>query len=115
MKGMGTMQENKDSFLGTYFDKDRVILLSRVIVILSWIIAAIYAVDVVTGLTVFTLQYFRGFLGPMGFTDLVQNLLYILERPVHGILYFALLQAVSKGLLIFLDVEDNTRRAARKG
>ena len=31
-----------------------------------------------------------------------------------GLFYFFGLHAVSKGLLIFLDMEDNTRRAARK-
>ena len=46
----------------------------------------------------------------LGPTDLLQNFLYIIERPVHGMLYFALLQALSKGLLIALDMEENTRR-----
>ncbi len=55
----------------------------------------------------------RGLIIGMGLTDNLQNILYILERPLHGMLYFAGMQAASKGLLIFLDVEDNTRRAAR--
>jgi hypothetical protein len=37
-----------------------------------------------------------------------------LQQPLPGLLYFFSLQAISKGLLIFLDMEDNTRRAARK-
>jgi hypothetical protein len=37
-----------------------------------------------------------------------------LQQPLPGVFYFFALQAVSKGLLIFLDMEDNTRRAARK-
>jgi hypothetical protein len=36
-----------------------------------------------------------------------------LQQPLPGLFYFFGLQAVSKGLLIFLDMEDNTRRAAR--
>ena len=36
------------------------------------------------------------------------------QQPLPGIFYFFGLQAVSKGMLIFLDMEDNTRRAARK-
>jgi hypothetical protein len=75
--------------------------------------AGIYAFDLLLGLTVMTLQYARGFMVGLGFTDALQNVLYIIERPIHGILYFGLLQALSHGLLIALDVEDNTRREAR--
>ena len=107
------MTEKEGRFLGTYFDRDMVIRWSRWIAILAWIIAGIYAVDLLTGLTTMTLQFFRGFMVGMGPTDILQQSLYVIERPVHGILYFALLQALSKGLLIMLDMEDNTRRAAR--
>jgi hypothetical protein len=37
-----------------------------------------------------------------------------LQQPLPGVFYFFALQGISKGLLILLDVEDNTRRAARK-
>ncbi len=110
---MSEIRNSNKPFLGTYFDRDAVIRLARVIVILSWVVAAIYLADVAVGLGIYALQYFRGFMAGQGFTDKLQNVLYILERPVHGVLYFALMQAVAKGLLIFLDVEDNTRRAAR--
>ncbi len=108
------MTEENGKFLGTYFDRDSVIRMARVIAVLSWVVAAIYIFDIVLSLGVFGLQWARGFFVGMGFTDYVQNLIYILERPLHGALYFAAMQAISKGLLIFLDVEDNTRRAARK-
>jgi len=108
------MTEEKRSFLGTYFDRESVLRMARIIAILSWVVAAIYVLDVIVGLGVFALQYLRGFMGGMGFTDALQQILYILERPLHGMLYFAAMQAVSKGLLIFLDVEENTRRSARK-
>ena len=108
------MTEEKEKFLGAYFDRDAVIHMARVIEILSWIVAAIYVLDFVTGMGVFILQILRGLMYMPGFTDYVQSVLYILERPLHGALYFAAMQAVSKGMLIFLDVEDNTRRAARK-
>jgi hypothetical protein len=42
------------------------------------------------------------------------NVLYIIERPFRGVVYFIALQAISKALLILMDMEDNTRRAARK-
>ena len=38
---------------------------------------------------------------------------YLLQ-PIPGVLYFFALQAISKILLILLDVEDNTRRGARQ-
>jgi hypothetical protein len=107
------MSEEKRQFLGTYFDREGVLRMARIIAILSWIVAAIYALDIVVGLGVFVLQYLRGFMVGMGFTDTLQQILYILERPLHGMLYFAAMQAVSKGLLILLDMEDNTRRAVR--
>ncbi len=108
------MKEADTGFLGTFFDRDAVLKYARLFLILSWVIVAIYAADVLAGLLSFGLQVARGFLGGMGFTDIFQQLLYILERPVHGILYFALLQTLGRGLLIGLDVEANTRRAARK-
>jgi hypothetical protein len=103
-----------EKFLGTYFDRDAVIRMARVIAILSWVVVGIYAFDILLGAGVYLLQYLRGFMAGMGLTDTLQNILYMLERPLHGLLYFAAMQAVSKGLLIFLDVEDNTRRAARR-
>lgn len=108
------MADGNEKFLGTYFDRDAVIKMARVIAVLSWVVAGIYILDILVGGGVFALQYFRGLMPGLGFTDIVQNIIYLLERPLHGVLYFAAMQAVSKGLLIFLDVEDNTRRAARR-
>ena len=108
------MTEGNERFLGTYFYRDAVIRMSRVIAILSWIVAGIYILDILVGGGVFLLQYIRGFMAGMGFTDKLQSLVFLLERPLHGALYFSAMQAVAKGLLIFLDVEDNTRRAARQ-
>ncbi len=108
------MTEKQEKFLGTYFDRDAVLKMARVIGWLSWVVAAIYILDVIVAGGVFLLQYVRGLMPGMGFTDIAQQTLFILERPLHGVLYFAAMQAVSKGLLILLDMEDNTRRAARK-
>ena len=107
------MSEERTGFLGTYFDRNQVMRMSKVLGVLAWVIAGIYAFDLLLALTTLGLQYVRGLLIGWGFTDFLQNLVYIVERPVHGILYFGLLQALSHGLLIALDVEDNTRREAR--
>jgi hypothetical protein len=107
------MNDKQTRFLGTYFDRDLVMRLSRTLSILSWVVVAIYAADLALGLTVIGLQYARGFMVGMGVTDLLQQLLYVIERPLHGILYFAVLETLAHGLLIALDIEDNTRREAR--
>ena len=104
------MRDREGKFLGTYFDRDAVMRLARILNILAWVVAAIYAVDLAVGVGTLMLQYLRGLMFGMGFTDIAQNALYVLERPVHGIVYFAVLQVLSKGLLILLDLEDNTRR-----
>jgi hypothetical protein len=60
-------------------------------------------------------QYFSGMYFDKGATFLnVFNMFspYLLQ-PLPGVFYFFGLQAISKGLLIFLDMEDSTRRAAR--
>ncbi len=108
------MTEQREKFMGTYFDRDGVIRMARVIAWLSWVVAAIYLFDVVLSLGVFALQYIRHLIMIQGFTDFATQILYIIERPLHGMLYFAAMQAVSKGLLMMLDIEDNTRRAAKK-
>lgn len=109
------MSESKnEKFMGTYFDRDAVIKISRWGEILSWVVVGVYAVDLVAALAVFILQYIRGFLGHMGFSDVFTTVLYIVERPFRGVVYFIALQAISKALLILMDMEDNTRRAARK-
>ncbi len=108
------MSGSGDRFMGTYFDRDAVLRMARWLAILSWVVAAIYAWDVVLSVGIWVLQYMRHLIMPMGFTDIAQQVLFILERPLHGVLYFAAMQAVSKGLLIMLDIEDNTRRAAKR-
>jgi hypothetical protein len=64
---------------------------------------------------VFLGQYLSGLYFDKGATFLNSVILFVNQfQPfVPGIFYFFGLQAVSKGLLIFLDMEDNTRRAAR--
>ena len=103
-----------ERFLGTYFDRDAVFQVSRWADILAWVVATVYAVDLLLALGVFILQYVRGFWAGIGLTDMFTNALYIVERPFRGVVYFIALQAISKSLLILMDMEDNTRRTARK-
>jgi len=111
---MSENQEKQQGFMGTYFDRSTVIRISRWAEISSWIVAGLYALDLLVAIGVFVLSNIRGFWAGMGFTDYVQNVLFIIERPFRGIAYFFALQAIGKALLILMDMEDNTRRAARK-
>jgi len=109
------MSESKnDNFMGTYFDRDAVVKVSRWGEILSWVVVGVYGVDLVFRLGVMGLQWMRGMFAGLGFTDIFGNLLYTVEIPFRGVVYFIALQAISKSLLILMDMEDNTRRAARK-
>jgi hypothetical protein len=100
-------------FLGTYFDRDSVLLLARVAVIFSWIVVAVYGGQLVLSTLVYILQIVRGQVYALGPTDFAQQILWLVETPFRGVVYFVALQAIAKILLIFMDIEDNTRRAAR--
>ena len=108
------MAESKnETFLGTYFDRDTIVKVSRWADILSWVVVAVYALDLILALGTFALTVVRGYWGG-GFTDFANNLIYIIERPFRGVVYFIALQGIGKTLLILMDMEENTRRAARK-
>lgn len=111
------MEENKDKdrgFLGTYFDRSVVLRLVRGAEVASWVVLVVYAFQLLVSATATTLSYTRGFMQGLGFTDMAQQVLFVLEQPFRGIVYFLGLQALAKILLMFMDIEDNTRRAARK-
>jgi hypothetical protein len=107
------MEDKHSNFLGTYFKKDTVLRLAQALKILAWIILIIYGSQLVLSLGVNTLQILRGFWAGMGFTDILQNYLVAFEQPLHGVVYSFALLGISQLLLIFMDIEDNTRRAAR--
>ena len=108
------MSKQPTGFMGTYFDKSAVLRVSRWSELIAYVVGVVYAIDLVTALGVFYLQYTRGFWSGLGFSDLFTNVLYIIERPFRGLVYFIILMAVSKVLLILMDVEDNLRNSARR-
>jgi hypothetical protein len=114
---MTESDQNKTNFAGVYFDRDVVIRLARWAGILSWVILALYLFSLLFSIGLFFAQYQFGLVAEKGmtFANLAVNLVmpYLLQAA-PGVFYFFGLQAVSKALLILLDVEDNTRRAARK-
>lgn len=102
-------------FLGTYFDRDGVLRLSRWADIVAWIVLTVYLLSWLFSILLFFSQFFNGlyFDKGMTFLNIFNMFAPYLQQPLPGIFYFFGLQAISKGLLIFLDLEDNTRRAAR--
>ena len=111
---MSEGQEKASGFMGTYFDSSIVLRIVRVSEIASWVVLVVYALQLMTSALVLGLQYVRDMMPWVGFTDIVQQILFVLEQPFRGIVYFIGLQAIAKILLMFMDVEANTRRAARK-
>jgi len=112
---MSESNEKQASFLGTYFDRDGVLRLARWADVVAWVVLTVYILSWLFSLLLFFGQYFNGMYFDKGATLLnVFNMFTpYLQQPLPGLLYFFGLQAISKGLLIFLDMEDNTRRAAR--
>jgi hypothetical protein len=108
------VQKSNPSFLGTYFQKDVVIKLSLIARIFAWIIASFYALQWILQVTTFSMQIARGSWMGIGFIDITQNLLWLLEQPLRGLVYFAVLQGAAQALLILMDIEDNTRCLKRE-
>jgi hypothetical protein len=108
------MKEPHTGFPGTYFNKDVVLRISRASKLLAWIVLGVYGIQLFLSIGTNIVQMLQGFWVGMRFFDIFQNFLYAFEQPLHGVVYFFALMGVSQLLLIFLDVEDNTRRAARQ-
>lgn len=103
-------------FFGTYFDRDSVLRIARWAEILAWVTLTIYVLNWVFSTLLFFAQYYNGMFMEKGMTFLnaVNFFSPYLTQPLPGVFYFFGLQAVSKVLLILLDMEDNTRRTARQ-
>lgn len=109
--------EKQDKFFGAYVDRDVVLRLSRWADGIAWVILTIYVLTWLFSILLFFSQYFNGLYfakGSESFLATFSLFTPYLQQPLPGLFYFFGLQGISKGLLIFLDMEDNTRRAARK-
>lgn len=111
---MTESNQNRTNFAGTYFDRDTVLRLTRFLKIASWIVAVVYIYIFITNISVFILQIARNLLYFNGPTDLMLQISWQIQPSLAGIIFFVALQAIAQALLILLDIEDNTRRAARK-
>jgi hypothetical protein len=106
-------EQPSSSFLGTYFDRDSVLNLANLAIFFSWVVAAVYGLQLALSVLVYILQIVRGQVYALGPTDYTQQVLWLVEQPFRGVVYFVALQALSKILLMFMDIENNTRQAAR--
>lgn len=106
-------ESDKTNFVGTYFDRDTVLRLASFLKIGSWIVAGVYIYQLVVNLIVFTLQMIRHLVYIGGPTDVMLQILWQVQPSLAGLIFFVSLQAMAQVLLILLDIEDNTRRAAR--
>ena len=107
---MNQSDTSRPTFLGTYFDRSLVLRVSRLSVILGWVILGMYLLEY--GWSTWqslSAALVNGF--PVDFMFLVINL----RAPFQGAMLLAILYAVSQALLILLDIEDNTRRAGAGG
>jgi hypothetical protein len=108
--------EKQSGYFGTYFDRDSILRISRWAEIIAWVTLTVYLLNWVVSLLLFFAQYYNGMFFDKGMTFL--NTLNFfspyLSQPLPGVFYFFGLMTISKVLLILMDMEDNTRRAARK-
>jgi hypothetical protein len=105
--------EQRPNFLGTYFNKDTVLRVSVVAKIFSWVVMGIYGAQFLIQVMSTILQINRGFWTGMGVTDILLKNFSLFEQPLRGVVYFIVLQAAAQTILIFMDMEDNTRREVR--
>lgn len=113
---MNDSNNKPEKFLGAYFDRDGVLRLSRWADVIAWIVLTVTLLTWLFSILLFIVQYSTGLFFDKGMTFLNAFSIfkpYFLE-PLPGVFYFFGLQGISKALLIMLDIEDNSRRAARK-
>jgi hypothetical protein len=113
---MSESNNKQERFFGTYFERDGILRLSRWAEVVSWVVLTVYLLAWLLSVLLFVAQYANGLFFDKGMTFLNAFSIfkpYFLE-PLPGLFYFFGLQGISKALLIMLDLEDNSRRAARK-
>jgi hypothetical protein len=111
------MEEKRERFYATFFDKDTVLKLSRWAGIFAWVALIVYLFT--TGLNFFQFmqQFATGvfYQKGMSIVDLVSFFNPYLLQSLPGVVYFFGLKFVENTLLILMDIEESTRRSARNG
>jgi hypothetical protein len=113
---MNQSPEDRTKFLGTYFDRDVALRMARWAGILAWVLLAMYVYITLVSIGQFLNLVLSGaasYAGANIFDRLSIPTMQI-SQLVPGLVYFVMLKVAQQVLLILLDVEDNSRRAARK-
>lgn len=99
----------KAIFLGTYFERDTVLRWAGWTRVLGWLIFAIYILQYAyeTGMNIFN-AFQANY--PLDWFYLILNM----GQPFQGAMILVVLHLLAFALQILLDIEDNTRRAARQ-
>lgn len=106
----------RTGFLGTYFDRDAVLRVARAANLLAWILLAFYSYITLVSVGQYLSLVASGVVTFEGMTlfDRMSIPTLQLTQLAPGLVYFVMLKIAQQALLILLDMEDNSRRAARK-
>ena len=99
----------KKIFYGTYFDRDVVLRWVGWARLTAWAVFVVYLVQYAydTGMNIY--NALRG-----GYPVDLYYLVFNAGKPFQGAMILVVIQLLAFALLILLDIEDNTRRAARR-
>lgn len=108
--------DNRTGFLGTYFDRDAALRIARLAGILAWVLLALYVYTTFVSIGQFWFLVASGqaFYEGMNIFDYMSIPATQISQLPPGLVYFIMLKTAQQVLLILLDIEDNSRRAARK-
>lgn len=111
------MEEKRENFYASYFNKDAVLKLARWAGILAWVMLACYLATWLISTLQFLLQFSTGVFYQKGMSilDLVSYFTPYILQPLPGVVYFFGLKFVEHAVLILMDMEESARRAARAG
>ena len=113
---MNQPREDRTGFLGTYFDRDVSLRLARWAGIIAWALLGMYVYTTLVSTGQFLSLLLSGQISYAG-TSIFDRLsipTMQISQLVPGLVYFIMLKIAQQILLIMLDIEDNSRRAARK-
>ena len=113
---MNQPSEERTGFLGTYFDRDSSLRLARWAGRLAWILLGLYVYTTIVSTGQFLSALASGAASYTGANifDIMSIPTLQISQLIPGLVYFLILKIAQQIILILLDVEDNSRRAARK-
>jgi hypothetical protein len=113
---MNQPSDRRTGFLGTYFDRDAALRIARLAGMLAWVLLGFYTYTTFVSIGQFWFLVASGGVSYAG-TNIFDRMsipTLQLSQLAPGLVYFIMLKVAQQALLILLDVEDNSRRAARK-